>query len=96
MGVANPGDRPVIYTRSALTWGDGEAANVLIHRDTNDALDQSTFGGGWTNGWADRELSGTVEGDLMAVKKIREFFGSLTIDFANEGCGGRYIGSTSE
>ncbi|EEY16059.1 conserved hypothetical protein [Verticillium alfalfae VaMs.102] len=53
-------------------WGDGKASNVLIHRDTDDAwiID---FGGGWTDGWATRELSGTVEGDEMAVKKIFDF-----------------------
>ncbi|KAI0399834.1 hypothetical protein F4802DRAFT_587586 [Xylaria palmicola] len=55
-----------------VTWGDGKAANVLIHRDTDDVwiID---FGGGWTDGWVSRELSGTVEGDLVAVGKIVEF-----------------------
>ncbi|KAI1289042.1 hypothetical protein F5Y03DRAFT_378557 [Xylaria venustula] len=55
-----------------VTWGDGKAANVLIHRDTDDAwiID---FGGGWTDGWVSQELSGTVEGDLVAVKKILEY-----------------------
>ncbi|KAI8627095.1 hypothetical protein F5Y19DRAFT_444326 [Xylariaceae sp. FL1651] len=55
-----------------VTWGDGKAANVLIDRDTDDIwiID---FGGGWTDGWVSQELSGTVEGDLAAVKKIIEF-----------------------
>ncbi|KAK7414162.1 hypothetical protein QQX98_006948 [Neonectria punicea] len=55
-----------------VVWGDGKASNVLIHRDTDDAwiID---FGGGWTDGWVTPELSGTVEGDDMAVEKIFEF-----------------------
>ncbi|KAL2751939.1 hypothetical protein ACRALDRAFT_1083854 [Sodiomyces alcalophilus JCM 7366] len=55
-----------------VVWGDGKASNVLVHRDTDDAwiID---FGGGWTDGWVNPELSGTVEGDEVAVKKIFEF-----------------------
>ncbi|KAK3179305.1 hypothetical protein K4F52_009208 [Lecanicillium sp. MT-2017a] len=57
-----------------VIWGDGKASNVLIHRDTDDAwvLD---FGGGWTEGWLDHELAGTIEGDELAVKKIFAFLG---------------------
>jgi hypothetical protein len=55
-----------------ITWGDGKASNVLVHRDTDDAwiID---FGGGWTDGWLNEELAGTVEGDQVAVKKISDF-----------------------
>lgn len=55
-----------------VTWGDGKAANVLVNSDTDDAwiID---FGGGWTDGWVEPELSGTMEGDKLAVKKILEF-----------------------
>ncbi|TPX12507.1 uncharacterized protein E0L32_000684 [Thyridium curvatum] len=55
-----------------LTWGDGKASNVLIDRDTDDAW-VVDFGGGWTDGWVERELSGTVEGDEMALRKIVEW-----------------------
>lgn len=55
-----------------VTWGDGKADNVLIHCDTDDVW-VIDFGGGWTDSWVGQELSGTVEGDLMAVKKILEF-----------------------
>ncbi|KAI1101478.1 hypothetical protein F4804DRAFT_315855 [Jackrogersella minutella] len=57
-----------------VTWGDAKAGNVLIHRDTDDAwiID---FGGGWTDGWVSQELSGTVEGDWVGVKRILEFLG---------------------
>ncbi|KAI5917605.1 hypothetical protein F4810DRAFT_642071 [Camillea tinctor] len=55
-----------------VTWGDGKAANVLVHRDTDDVwiID---FRSGWTDGWVSQELSGTMEGDSVAVKKIFEF-----------------------
>lgn len=54
-----------------VIWGDGKASNVLIHRETDDAwiID---FGGGWTQGWVEEQLSGTVEGDEIAVKRILE------------------------
>ncbi|UNI17090.1 hypothetical protein JDV02_003468 [Purpureocillium takamizusanense] len=57
-----------------ITWGDGKAGNVLIDHDTDDAwiID---FGGGWTDGWVEQELSGTIEGDELAVRKIFEFLG---------------------
>ncbi|CVK91279.1 uncharacterized protein FMAN_09422 [Fusarium mangiferae] len=55
-----------------ITWGDGKASNVLIHRETDDAW-VIDFGGGWTEGWVDEELSGTVKGDEVAVKKIMEY-----------------------
>lgn len=55
-----------------VVWGDGKASNVLVDRDSDDAwiID---FGGGWTDGWLDHELSGTVEGDNVAVQKIFDF-----------------------
>ncbi|OTB05004.1 hypothetical protein M426DRAFT_73131 [Hypoxylon sp. CI-4A] len=55
-----------------VTWGDGKAANVLVNRDTDDVWTVD-FGGGWTDGWVSRELSGTVEGDFMTVSEILEF-----------------------
>lgn len=57
-----------------VVWGDGKADNVLVHRDSDDAwiID---FGGGWTEGWVDREVSGTAEGDNVAMQKIFEFLG---------------------
>ncbi|KAI1049835.1 hypothetical protein LB506_001910 [Fusarium annulatum] len=55
-----------------ITWGDGKASNVLIHRETDDAW-VIDFGGGWTEGWVIEELSGTVKGDELAVRKIMEY-----------------------
>ncbi|KPM42599.1 hypothetical protein AK830_g3952 [Neonectria ditissima] len=61
-----------ILHQIGVTWGDGKASNVLIHHDTDDAWIVD-FGGGWTNGWLTPELTGTIEGDELAVKKIVEF-----------------------
>ncbi|KAH7168451.1 hypothetical protein DER46DRAFT_623910 [Fusarium sp. MPI-SDFR-AT-0072] len=55
-----------------VTWGDGKASKVLIHREADDAW-LIDFGGGWTEGWVDEELSGTVKGDEVAVRKIIEY-----------------------
>lgn len=57
-----------------VTWGDGKASNVLIHRETDDAW-VIDFGGGWTEGWVDEDLSGTVQGDEVAVQRIFEYLG---------------------
>lgn len=63
-----------------IIWGDGKASNVLLHRETDDAW-VIDFGGGWTEGWVDEELSETVMGDELAVKEILEY---LQITLANK------------
>lgn len=55
-----------------VVWGDGKASNVLIHRDSDDAW-VIDFGGGWTDGWLNQDVAGTIEGDDLAVRKIFEF-----------------------
>ncbi|EMT72148.1 hypothetical protein FOC4_g10004004 [Fusarium odoratissimum] len=62
---------------AGIVWGDAKPDNVLVDQK-NDAW-LIDFGGGYTNGWVPKELSGTVEGDLQALKKINEFLlqGSL-------------------
>ncbi|KAI1178788.1 hypothetical protein F4777DRAFT_536756 [Nemania sp. FL0916] len=55
-----------------VTWGHAKAANVLIHRDTDDVW-VADFGAGWTKSWIDQDLNGTIDGDKMALKKILEF-----------------------
>ncbi|EWZ87351.1 hypothetical protein NW765_013443 [Fusarium oxysporum] len=68
-------DNVDLLHKTRITWGDGKTSNVLIHRETDDAwiID---FGGGWTEGWVDKPLSGTITGDEMTVKKI---FGYLQV-----------------
>lgn len=56
-----------------LTWGSGKAGNVLI--DNTDDAWIIDFGGGWTDGWVEQELSGTKAGDKLVVRKIFEFLG---------------------
>ncbi|CEJ93450.1 hypothetical protein VHEMI09039 [[Torrubiella] hemipterigena] len=52
-----------------LVWGDAKAENVLIDRDNNAWI--TDFGGGYTEGWVDKELAETVDGDLMGMAKIK-------------------------
>ena len=56
---------------AGVVWGDVKAENVLIDQD-NDAW-ITDFGGGYTEGWVDKRVAGTVEGDLAGMVKLREF-----------------------
>ncbi|CZT12729.1 uncharacterized protein RCO7_10906 [Rhynchosporium graminicola] len=59
--------------RIEVIWGDGKADNVLMDADDDAWL--IDFGGGWTKGWVDENLAGTLEGDMQAVGKIEDFLG---------------------
>jgi hypothetical protein len=48
-----------------------KAANVLIDKDNNAWI--IDFGGGYTEGWVDRDKAGTVEGDLQGLANIMDF-----------------------
>jgi hypothetical protein len=51
-----------------VIWGDGKANNIIIDDQDNAWL--IDFGGGWTEGWVDKEVADTVEGDEQAVNSI--------------------------
>jgi len=53
-----------------IVWGDGKPGNVII--DEHDDAWLVDFGGGYTPGWVDESLFLSVEGDLQAVKRIKE------------------------
>lgn len=36
------------------------------------------FGGGFTKRWVNREVQGTIEGDLVALECIMKFIDSIT------------------
>lgn len=46
--------------KAGIVWGDVKAENVLIDRGNNAWI--TDFGGGYTEGWVDEEIAGTVEG----------------------------------
>lgn len=52
-----------------IVWGDAKAENVLIDRDNIAWI--TDFGGGYTEGWVDKELAETVDGDLMGMAKMK-------------------------
>ncbi|KAI1171165.1 hypothetical protein F4777DRAFT_69087 [Nemania sp. FL0916] len=55
---------------SGITWGDVKPNNVLI--DEKEDAWVVDFGGGYTEGWVSKELTGTVAGDLEGLGKILE------------------------
>ncbi|PKK55005.1 hypothetical protein CI102_321 [Trichoderma harzianum] len=56
---------------AGIIWGDAKPANVLV--DEHDDAWIIDFGGGYTEGWVERGLAGTKEGDLQALGRIIEF-----------------------
>lgn len=56
---------------AGLVWGDAKPDNVLV--DRHDDAWIIDFGGGYTQGWVERGLAGTREGDVQALGRIVEF-----------------------
>ncbi|KAL2367996.1 hypothetical protein BDBG_08155 [Blastomyces gilchristii SLH14081] len=57
--------------RGGVIWGDAKAANVLI--DVNNDLWVIDFGGGYSQGWVEKEKAETIDGDKEGLLKIRNF-----------------------
>jgi serine/threonine protein kinase len=56
---------------AGVIWGDVKAANVLIDKDNTAWI--IDFGGGYTEGWVNRDKAGTVKGDLQGLANIMDF-----------------------
>ena len=54
-----------------IIWGDAKAANVLI--DVNEDAYLIDFGGGYTEGWVEKEKSNSTEGDLQGLENIKRY-----------------------
>ena len=52
-----------------IVWGDVKAENILIDKD--DSAWMIDFGGGYTPGWVDKEVAGTVMGELAGMAKLK-------------------------
>ncbi|KAF4971004.1 hypothetical protein FSARC_2107 [Fusarium sarcochroum] len=54
-----------------VVWGNVNAANVVI--DENEDAWLVGFGGGWTNGWVDKDKTSTEQGDNQGLSSIVEY-----------------------
>jgi tRNA A-37 threonylcarbamoyl transferase component Bud32 len=52
-----------------IVWGDAKADNFIV--DTSSSLWIIDFGGSYTEGWVDPEISETIEGDDMGFEKMQ-------------------------
>ncbi|KAF2790793.1 hypothetical protein K505DRAFT_409621 [Melanomma pulvis-pyrius CBS 109.77] len=59
---------------AGIVWGDVKPDNVLI--DVNKDSWIIDFGGSYTEGWVEKEIAGTVQGDLQGLAKILEYLGT--------------------
>lgn len=59
------------FHRLGVVWGDVKSDNVLIDSENNALV--IDLEGGTTGGWVDREVGGTVEGDLQGMERLRDF-----------------------
>lgn len=60
-----------------IVWGDAKPDNVLI--GVHDDAYLVDFGGGYTNGWVDKELMNTQEGDLQGLQRIAAYLAGLSV-----------------
>jgi hypothetical protein len=56
---------------SGIVWGDAKPENILV--DTQKCPWIIDFGGGYTQGWVQKDLAGTIEGDRQGLSKIVDY-----------------------
>lgn len=56
-----------------VVWGDAKAGNILVDQNGRGDAWVIDFGGGYTEGWVDREKSNTIEGDLQGLTRIIDY-----------------------
>lgn len=56
---------------AGIIWGDAKASNILVDTDRDAWV--TDFGGGYTEGWVDRDKAGTIEGDLQGLRAVIDF-----------------------
>lgn len=56
-----------------VVWGDAKAGNILVDQNGRGDAWVIDFGGGYTEGWVDREKSNTIEGDLQGLTRIVDY-----------------------
>jgi len=64
--------------RNSLVWGDAKPANILKH--PNDGLVLVDFAGGATQGWVDWKNMDTIDGDMQAFDRIKQFLECKLVD----------------
>lgn len=64
--------------KAGAVWGDAKASNVLI--DKNSDAWVIDFEGGYTEGWVDKDMAGTKEGDLQGLRKILDLISSVSVE----------------
>ncbi|KAF9694092.1 hypothetical protein EKO04_008003 [Ascochyta lentis] len=69
--------------KHGIIWGDAKADNFMV--DKRGELWIIDFGGSYTEGWVDPELSDTLEGDEQGLEKIQEALKSPDNDHASHG-----------
>lgn len=58
-----------------IVWGDAKPDNILIDKHGDAYL--IDFGGGYTDGWVDKQLSNTMEGDLQGLERIVHYVSTV-------------------
>lgn len=58
---------------AGVIWGDVKADNVLV--DDKDDAWIVDFGGGYTEGWVEKQSTGTLAGDMDGLAKVLKYIG---------------------